>query len=811
VGDLLDHLKTVFRSLAHNRAFAAIAMSTMALGIAGTSLVFSLVNGILLRPLAYRDPGRLVSITEVIPELSHLYPRLPVNARHFDLWRKQCTSFTAMSLIIPESRVLTRAGEPAKIASARVSSSFFDMLGIRPQLGRSFLDQEDRFGGPAVAIITDRLWAGRFRRDPAILGKPIYLDGRATTVVGVLGADFRPPVLHDSTLTSLAHDTDVFLPAAVDLPNIGMVGELNFEAVARLKPGVTLTQAQSELNVVQAAIGRQEPDIAHIRAELSPLTQEVTGAIRTGLAILLASIGAVFLIICVNLANLSLARGVAQSRENAIRRALGASRWEMMRRTLAESIATSLTGGILGIALAYAGLHVLLHYAPVDLPRLDEVGIDARVLAFAFVLASAAGALFGILPAWQASKSDPQDALRAGAHTITEGRAGSRIRDALIGLEVGLGAVLAIAAALLVASFVRLLNVNKGFETENLFAATLNLASAAYSEDQTRESYYRRVIAEIQNVPGVTSAAIVSQLPLAGETWIDGINRSGGKKSFFELPGANYRFISSDYFRTMGIPLVRGRSISESDQKRNVAVISEKVAARVWPGENPVGKKFWRGDPAAPPFEIVGVASDVRAGIAQEPPLTVYTPYWFRSRLTMTVVVRTSWNIASIAPAVRSAIWRLNPEVAISNVRTMDQVVDDSVAQRRFQMNLIAGFTAFALLLASLGIFGVVSWTVKRRRKDIAVRMALGATRSDVHRIIVAQCMRPVAAGLAIGIGVALALGRVLNSLLYGVNAHDPAIFAGVAALLTVVSLIACYGPARGATRANPVDILRYE
>lgn len=804
MGDFLSgYLKAPLRTLARSRGFALIAIGTLALGIAGTTIIFSLVNGILLRPLAYRDPGRLVSITEVMPELSRRYPRLPVNARHFELWRKQSTSFAGMSLIIAESKVLTHTGEPVKIAVAGVSSGFFQMLGVRLQ-GREFVDSEDRFGGPPVAVITNRLWTGRFHRDPAILGKQIYLDGHATTVIGVLEADFRPPVL-------MYHNTDVFVPAALDLANIGIVGEFNYAAVARLKPGVTLAKAQSELNVVQAAIDRQDQDIAHVRAQMSPLSDEVIGSIRTGLVTLLGAIGAVFLIICVNLANLSLARGVAQSRENTIRRALGASRAEMLRRTLAESILTSLIGGVLGVVLAYAGLHVLLHYAPVGLPRLDEVAIDARVLAFAFALATLAGALFGSLPAWQASKADPQDALRAGSHTITEGRAGARIRDALIGFEVGLGAVLAIVAALLVASFLRLLNVPKGFQTEHLFAARLNLPAAVYDADQARESFCRRLIAQIENTPGVASAAIVSQLPLEGETWIDLINRTGGKRPAFELPEANFRFISADYFRTMGIPMLRGRSIAESDQKRNVAVISQKIAEEVWPGENPIGKRFWRGDPDDAPFEIVGVVGDVRAGIADEAPMTVYTPYWYRSRLVMAVVVRTSWNVAAILPAVRSAIWRLNPDVAISNVRTMDQVLDDSVAQRRFQVNLISGFAVFALLLASLGIFGVVSWTVRRRMKDIAVRMALGAGRPDVHRMVVLQSMRPVVAGLALGVGAALALGRVLSHLLFGVSAHDPAIFLGVVVLLTFVSFVACYGPARGATRANPVDVLRYE
>jgi predicted permease len=810
-GSLAQDLKSCFRAIARHRGFSAIAISTLALGIAGTAVVFSLVDGILLRPLAYRDPAQLVSITEIMPELSHLIPQLPVNARHFDLWRKQSASFSGMSIIVPESKVLTRAGQPVKVATAGISSGFFDLLGVRLQLGREFLDQEDRFGGPYVAVITDRLWAGRFHRDPAILGRTIYLDGQATTVVGVLGADFRPPVLHDTALTSLAPDTDVFQPAALKLADIGMVGEFNYEAIARLKPGVALARARSELSVIQAAIGREAPDIARLQARISPLTEEVAGSARTGLVALLGSIGAVFLIICVNLANLSLARGVAQSRENAIRRALGAGRGQLLRGTLVESIVTSLIGGILGVALAYAGLHVLLHYAPVDLPRLSEVAIDGRVLAFAFALATLAGALFGILPAWQASKADPQDALRSGSHTITGDRTGARVRDALVGLEVGLGAVLTIAAALLVASFLRLLNVNKGFETQNLLAAAIHLPAAAYQDDRPRQLFYQRVVREIENVPGVASAAIVSQLPLAGETWIDLINRNGGKQSVFQLPEANYRFISPGYFQTMGIPLLRGRSIEDRDQGRSVAVISQKVAERVWPGENPIGRKFWRGDPDAPPFEIVGVVSDVRAGIAKDPPMTVYTPYWFRSRLAMTVVVRSSWSLAAILPAVRSAIWKLNPDVAISNVRSMDQVVGDSVAGRRFEMYLVGGFAVFALLLATLGIFGVVSWTVARRKNEIGIRMALGATAADVRRLMVAQGMRAVLAGLAVGLAAALALGGMLRSLLFGVSAHDPLIFASVAPFLAGVALAACYAPARRATRSNPLDALRYE
>ncbi len=751
MSESLRDVKAAFRALVRDRAFSSVAIATLALGIAGTTIVFSLVNSIILRPLAYREPHRLVSIMEVVPELSAAYPRLPVNARHFDQWRTQCKSFDGMSLIDPESKVLGRAGEPLKTATARVSANFFTVLGAPLQLGRNFLNQEDRPRGSQVAIMTDSLWTGRFNRDPGILGKPIYLDGLPYTVIGILGPDFRPPVMDNSGMVSLARDTNVFMPAAFDLDKMGLDGEFNYQVVARLKPGVTVAQSQAELNVVTASIAKQLSGPMHLRAALTPLTEEVSGGARSGLIMLLGSVGAVLLIVCVNLANLSLARGVARNREFAIRTALGAGRWEIVRRTMTDSVLMSLIGGALGVALAWGGLQVLLHYAPIDLPRLGEVAMDGRVLSFAFALAALAGIIFGSLPAWQTSKADPQDALRAGSHTITEGLSGVRTRDALVTLEVGLGVVLVTAAALLVVSFLRLLRVDKGFQAENVIAATVNLPEATYKEDKDRELFYRQLVAKLQGIPGVRSAAVVSQLPLAGETWVSMIIREGDKRPESQQITANYRFISPEYFRTMGIPMLRGRSFEEGDRSRNLTVISERVAKQIWPGEDPVGKRFGQGNPDEPLFEIAGVVKDVRAGMAADPPLTIYTPYWYRNRNSMTVVLRTAMEPGAMAPSIQSAIWSLNRDVAIADVRTMDRVVSDSVARRRFQMYLIAGFAVFALLLASLGIFGVVSWTVARRRNEMGVRMALGASSIDVLRIVLSQGMRPVAVGLAAG------------------------------------------------------------
>ncbi len=804
-------IKAAWRSLARDRSFSVIAISTLALGIAGATIIFSLVNGILLQPLAYRDPGRLVSISEVIPELSRLYPRLPVNARHFDQWRRQSRSFSQMSDIAPDAQILSRAGEPRKIAMARVSPAFFPMLGIEPQIGRNFLDREDEPGNGTVAIITNTLWTERFNRDPGIIGKPIYLDGNPYVVIGVLPPSFRVPATEASTLVSLAKDTEVFRPAAVDLNQIDLIGQFNDQVLARLKPGVSQKQAQSELNVIQAAIAKQLPEPLHLATEVTPLVEEVTGRVRTGLIVLLGSIGAVLLIVCANLANLALARAVARNRDVSIRIALGANRWQMLRQMLTESLLTSIAGGVLGVALAWGGLHLLLHYAPVDLPRITEVSIDGRVLAFAFGLAALAGIVFGSVPAWQASKTDPQTALRAASHNITDGRRGVRLREALVSLEVGLGALLVIASGLLVLSFVRLMNVDKGFQPQKLIAAEVNLPEASYQKREDRETFYRQLVSKMQSIPGVDSAALISHLPLTGETWVSMVIREGDKGPVFKQPAANYRFISPGYFRTMGIPMIRGRVFEESDRKQNYVVVSEKLAARIWPGEDPIGKRFSQSDEDKSLFVVAGVAKDVRTAIASEPVLMVYTPYWYQTATAMTVVVRTSQEPSAVAPSLRSAIWSLNPETAIANVRTMDKVVTDSVAQRRFQMYLLTGFAAFALLLASLGVFGVVSWSVARRRNEIGVRMALGARSVDVNRIVIRQGMLPVMAGLAIGIVAALALGNILSSLLYGVSARDPMVFGGVTVLLLMVSLLACYLPARRATRIDPIEALRYE
>jgi putative ABC transport system permease protein len=808
---LLNDLRQSVRALLRDRGYTTVALLTLAFGVAANTIIFSVVDAVLLRPLAYRDPGRLMVINEVVPELARTYPQLPVNARHFFEWRDHCSSFRQFSIIEAADFVLTRAGQPEQLHGAAVSANLLSMLGVQPQLGRTFLDEEEQAGHDHEAIVSDALWNRRFHRDPGLVGRPITLDGTERTVVGILPVSFHFPRGEAGELANFPRRADVFTPAPFKRDEIDWFGEFNYVVIGRLKPGVPERRALAEMDVVQASIAARFPEKMHLRATMTPLQEEVTGAARKGLVILFAAVGAVLLIVCVNLANLGLARAAGRGRDLAIRTALGAGRAQLVRYILGESLAVGLAGGAAGVALAWAGLRAVLLYAPLDLPRLDEIHLDARALLFALALSVVTGILFGTLPAWRASSADPQLALRVSSRTTTEGRRGLLTRELLVGFESGLSAVLLVVAGLLIGSFVRLLNVDKGFDTDRLIAVEINLPRNGYGESSQRESYYRQLVAKMQVLPGVNSAAIVSKLPLQGEDWVDVMQREGEHRPMVELPMTNMRFCSPDYFRAMGIPFLAGRSFTEADRKRNLAVISELAASRVWPGENPIGKKFSRGDLDEPPFEVAGVVRDVRTGLAQQPVVTAYVPYWYRNRFSMYAVLGTSADPRMLAPAVRSTVRSIDPDTVVGEVRTMQNVVSSSVDQRRFQVMLIAGFAASALLLSSIGIYGVVSWSVVRRRHEIGVRMALGATSGNVRRMVMAQGLRPVLAGLAVGIAAALGSGRVLSSLLFGVSPRDPWTIGGVVLVLAAVAAVACYIPARRTTLADPLEALRYE
>jgi len=809
-----NEIRYAIRALSRDRAFAAMVVLSLAVGIGANTAIFSLVNGVLLRPPAYRDPDRLVAIDQIVPKFAKSYPALPINLGILLEWRKQATSLESIGVMQPSAVTLTGVGEPELLSGARVSANIFAVLGVEPRLGRSFMESEDASGHDHVAILADSLWRRRFHSDPGIVGRKILLNGLPHEVAGVLPPSFRYPVGAGFAGFSAAAKTEVFRPLGYENDDLKLrMGDFNYWVTARLRPGVFLSQARAELNVVQAAISARilEANL-DLHASMVPLQERMVGEVRQGLLLLMAAVGAVLMILWVNLANLSLARAAGRARDAAIRAALGASRARLVRQSLVESLLLALTGGALGVALAYGGLRALLATAPIDLPRLNEVRVDVRVLLFALAVSLAAGVLLGILPALRSAAAAPFESLKSGSRTNTEGRRGRRVRNILVSLEVGIGATLLMTAGLLVSSFVRIMTVDKGFDVERVIALDMSLPATRYTDDARCAAFFRRVLDQAAAMPGVQSVGLVSALPLQGETWIDIVGAEHDPRPLMERPSTNVRFISPGYFKTLRIPLRDGRSFEERDQGRRVTIVSAGLAQRVWPGQNPIGRKLDNGDDAHSAMEVVGVTPDIRGtSLDQDPVNMMYVPYWQRARRASSLLVRTAMDPRGIAAALRSAIWAADSEVPIPEVRTLEQVMRQSVAQRRFQVILVVLFAAAALALAAFGTYGVVSYAVTRRTAEMGIRMALGAKRSDVLKMVLRQGMMPVLAGLAGGAMAALAIGRSLASLLFQVSPRDPIAFTAAAAVLLLVSLAACLVPARRATQVDPTESLRCE
>jgi putative ABC transport system permease protein len=814
MGTILADLRQALRALWLNPGFSVAAIGILALGIAANTAVFSVADAVLFRPLAYDRPEQLVTIAEVIPQYAKLYPRVPVNAKHYYEWRARCRPFADLAILERWGMNLTADdGPPERLGLASVSANLFPILGVRPQLGRNFTAEEDRPKNDRVVLISDRLWRRRFHGDPAILSKSITLNGIPHMVAGILPAALRFP--RPDLLTPIGGSgiaADLFKPIAFDQSKLESNGSFNYTVIGRLRAGVTREQAQVELNSVQAALTKEYSSQAiELRSEVTALQEQMVAGSRRGLLVLRAAIGAVLLIMCVNLGNLMLARATARGREMAVRMALGARPWRVVRQVLTESVAISFCGGALGLALAYATVRMLALTAPIDLPRLDEVRVDYRAELFAFAASLAVGILFGLAPALRAARSEPQDALRSGGRTATLGRGGVRLSELLITVEVALSATLLAAAGLLVASFVRILGADQGYRADNALTAKVNLSGPKYREGKQRTAFFDRLLPAVQNLPGVEAAGMISALPLQGETWVDMITRDDDHRPMFQRPVANYRMISPDYYRAMGMPIRRGRAFEPTNRNREVVIVSESAAARIWPGEDAVGKHCRASDDKDALAEVIGVTADTRTSMIGAPPLIVYMPYWKKPQGGSALTVRTTGDPVVAAAAVRGAIWSIDSGLPIPEMKTMRQVLYESVSQRRFQTLLLAGFAISALLLAAIGIYGVISNSVNRRRNEIGIRMALGADASRVRAMVLRQGMRPVALGLIAGIAGALALGRLLEALLFEMRPNDPRVLVAVAIVLAVSAALACYAPARRATQVDPAIALRYD
>ena len=813
---LAQDVRFGLRMLRRSPGFTTIAVLTLALGIGASTAIFSIVNSVLLRPLAYREAQQLYVVREIIPELSQTYPTLPANLPNFRVWQRECHSFKDVAIVMSTGATLTGYGEAENIYGGLASANLFDVLGIVPELGRTFLPQEDTPGKDRVVMLTHSFWRGRFQGDPKIVGRSITLDGKPFQVVGILPASFRFPKGDQfGALTGFPLRTDYFKPLGLDPKNFDQLGEFDYAAIARLRPGTSPQQALAELNVIQARIAKDAKASVSLRAQIIPLESAVVGTARRGLLLLLAGVGAVLLIVCLNLANLLLVRVPVRLREAGIRTALGASRARLARQLLTESTLLAIVGGTLGIGLAYFGLRWLVAVAPANLPRMDEVQVDARVLWFTVSASMLTGILFGALPAWRVAHAEPQQVLKAGAVTVTESRSARRLRESLVGFEVGVGTLLLIMAGLLTTSMVHLLGVDKGFTAEHVLAVDVNLPPQSYTKADQKEAFYDDVLARVRVLPGVRSAGWISRLPLEGQEQVSQIEVPGRSTIDSQMPIANYRYVSPEYFQSMGIELRQGRLFEPADRDRHVAVISEGVSKRIWPGENPLGKHFNRGDEKTL-REVIGVVADIRTVALDEPPLLmVYEPAVPASTnwggMHASLVVRAAMAPAALGAAVRGAIRSVDSGVPIVHLRPMDEIVSESVGPRRFQMGLALLFAAFALLLAALGIYGVVGYSVARRRQELGIRMALGARGSNLRNLVLLQGMSPVIVGWAAGVLTALLAGGVIRSLLFGVTAQDPLTLASVTLVVLASAALACYAPARRATKVDPLVALRYE
>jgi putative ABC transport system permease protein len=803
--ELAQDARYTARSLRRAPTFAAAVVLTLAIGVGATTVIFSITDHVVLRPLPFAESDRLVIVREVVKEMSAAYPTVPANASHFLEWQRRCSACEEMAALRSTWLTLSGKGDPEQLGAARVSTNFFPLLGVRPQIGRLFTADDDRPGASDAVVITDALWKRAFGADPSVLGRSVTLNDATWTVVGVLPPTFRLPRGNElGDLVRLPRETDAFIPLALTPREMTTPGEFDYAVIARLAPGVSIAQARAQLDAIQTGIAERFSGRLTLRTELVPLQAQVVGSSGRALLLLLAAVGAVLLIVCVNLANLILARNAGRFREWAVRVAIGAGRGRLVRQLLTENVVLALLGGVLGIALARWGLAAMVKLAPSDLPRLGEVRLDTRVLAVGIFLSLAIGIAFAILPALRAGHVDPAEVLRAGGRTQTGGRRAARGRSLLIASQVGLSTVLLVATGLFISSFIHLLRVDKGFEPDRVLAVDVTLRRGGYGTWERRAQYFEQAVSRLHAMPGVISAALASALPLEGESEVNTLSLEHDPKPESERPRANLRFVSPTYFATLGVPVRRGRSFTESDRSGTPIVLSERAARVLWPGEDPIGKRMIAGDDDRLVSEVVGVVADVKtSSLEQEGSLVGYLPYWQRVPMHATILVRTAGDPGAMAAIARAELRSVDASVPVPRIRTMEQVVSAAVAQRRFQLVLLALFATTALIAASLGIYGVISHSLARRTNEIGIRMALGARPRDVHRLVLREGLTPVVLGLAAGCVASLALGRAFGSLLFEVRPSDPLMLLCVAALLSAVSTIACYVPARRATAAG--------
>ena len=808
VSDMLRDIGLTVRSLRHSPLFTVVTVATLSLGIGATTAIFSFVDGILLSPLGYRQPDRLMTVQIAIPELADRFPVLPVNALSVDAWQRNCqVTCRELAALQPVNVVVTGDGAPEPLRGARVSLGFFELLGIEPLLGRVFEDADSEAPDARVAILTHGLWQRRYGGDPTVLGRIIMLDDQPVEVVGVLPASFWFPRFADlmPVASGWSDWPEFFEPLAWSESQLRSAGTaFDYPTLLRLPPDVTAAQATVELNGILD--GEYVAAPIHPRALVRPLVDQVVGDARRPLWFLLAAVVAVLLVACANVSNLFGARWLERRRELSLRRALGAPPRDATLRALRESLLVAFAGGLGGVLMANGVLRALVAAAPIDLPRLDEVTIDGTVLAVSFGVTLACGMLCALVPAWHAGRVTPMETLNV---RDAAARRRSTAPGLLVGLQTGLCLGLIAVTGLLLASFVRVMQVDRGFSIDRVLAADLQLSRLRYPDGSDMTRVYGEILGRLESLPAIRSVGIVQRLPLEGHTFIETLSRMDDTRPILERPVANYRIVSPDYPQAMGIAVTSGRMFTEDDRARRPIVISERAARTLWPGENPIGRLVHRG---GEPFEVVGVVADVRVvDLENAAGLVAYVPYWILPRRQTTLVVRTETGPLTLVAAVTEAVAAIDPALPIHNIRTMDTVLSDAVAARRFQLTLTVGFALAGFLLVGLGVYGVVASAVERRRSEIAVRLALGATAWSVFGRALGQGMRPVVVGAVAGLVTVAAAGRAMAALLYEVAPHDWTVLASATLVVLGGGVAACLAPAVRAVRTPTAMLLKSE
>jgi putative ABC transport system permease protein len=793
------------RALVHSPIFTVVTVLSLALGIGANTAIFSVVNGLLLRPLPYPEPEQLVDVWHTPPQQS--FPgldRFSVSPANYLDWKAQSSAFEQMAVYSYSGLSLSTSNDPLPLIGAAVSPDFFSVLRSSAMQGRTFTRDEDQPGRDQVVVISDALWQRAFGGNPNIIGQTLTLNSRSFTLVGIMPAGFEFP-----------QEAELWVPLAWDDKERQIRSIHDYLVIARLKQNVSPQQAQAEMSTISSRLEQQyAEDNKGWGAVVIPLREDLVADIRPALLVLFCAVGFVLLIACANVANLMLARGANRQKEMAVRIALGAGRARLVRQLLTESVLLAVTGGLLGLLLAVWGSRMLVRLG--GLPNSGDIGIDTWALGFTLLVSFAAGIIIGIVPALQFTRTSVSDTLKQGSGRTGGSSMKQHTRKALVISEVALSLVLLIGAGLMIRSFWKLQNVNPGFDTSNALTMSVALTPIRYSEPHQQLAFIDRTIEQIRTVPGVVSVGATSTVPLAGRGSTQPFSVEGRPTgAVAEQPMAQTRYISPDYFQAIGIPLRQGRFFSDHDRDNSVPVviISDAMARRFWPGENPIGMRL------TPSFhleqgarEIVGVVGDVKSsGLDVDSAAMMYLPYKQTPRPYVSFVVRTASNPESMVQPVSKAIYSIDKEQALTDVQTMEQVLTASVSGRRFNMTLLLAFAGVALMLAAVGVYGVMNYTVTLRRRELGIRMALGAETRDVLRLVLGQGLTLTLIGVVVGLISAYALTRLMASLLYGVTATDYITFASVSAVLIAVGLAASYVPARRATKVNPTIALRTE